>query len=111
MKLNVKNITDNDRLSPLGGEKLANKVIKLIQKKEQVILDFDGLGVHSSLFFNSFFGNLINKCGEDSLLKIEIINEVSLDSDTIEKCRKNAIRVHKDNKYRKALKEGVPSDD
>lgn len=105
--INVKKVTDNDRVSPVGGEKLGKKVSLEIKKTNQkIIIDFSESGSHTSLFFNAFYGFLFKNDSEnikDIISKIELTNLTKLDIGTSEKCRENSTRQYSDNEYRVSI--------
>ena len=102
--INVKKVTDNDRVSPVGGEKLAKKVSQEIKKMNQKItVDFNESGSHTSLFFNAFYGYLFKDDAEsiESIVsKMKMVNLTKLDTGTNEKCKENSVKQYSDIDYR-----------
>lgn len=105
--INVKKVTYNDRVSPVGGEKLAKKVLPEIKKANQkIIIDFSESGSHTSLFFNAFYGLLFKNDTDnikEVISKIELTNLTKLDVETSEKCRENSARQYSDSEYRVSI--------
>jgi len=52
MKLVIKEIFKNDYISRVAGEKLRHMILDLWNKNEKVVLDFSGLMVASTSFFD-----------------------------------------------------------
>lgn len=87
-KINVKVISENDVLSPVGGKKVGEKIIAE-KGSRPIILDFQDSGSHTSLFFNAMFNALRNFPEIDINQDIKLENETPLDIDTYKRSKDN----------------------
>lgn len=88
MIINVKEITDNDLVSPIGGKLLGEKIVSIFNGTV-IELDFVNTGSHTSLFFNAMLNELLSISDLSIDKTIKIINSTELDKDTFKICKDN----------------------
>lgn len=85
-KINVKMISENDVLSPVGGKKVGEKIIAE-KDSRPIVLDFHDSGSHTSLFFNAML-NMLKDAPEININQdIQVVNETPLDVDTYQRSK------------------------
>ncbi|MDQ1769362.1 DUF4325 domain-containing protein [Labilibaculum sp. A4] len=60
-----------------GGQKVFEMIDQSFQKKETVILDFNGISLLTSAFLNAAIGQLYNKYNSDILIKLLKLENIS----------------------------------
>lgn len=92
-KIIVKDIAEN-ALSESAGTKLRNKILEIFEenKNEAIVLDFSGVLLFATMFFNSSIGYLISKNSE-AVKNITIENISQLGMDTLKHSKENALKL------------------
>lgn len=94
MTILIKSFTPN-ALSEMAGSKLREKILLSYANnpKEKIILDFEGIGLYATMFFNASIGYLIQEDLIEITKNIEIINISLLGKKTLEHSKDNAIFI------------------
>jgi hypothetical protein len=77
--INVKDLVGKNAISMQSGTKLYDKMFPKLVKKEKVELNFEGVSLYASPFFNASVGLLLKDIPIDELMsnmKIEEINDI-----------------------------------
>lgn len=91
MKILINSFTPN-ALSESAGSELRNKIIEAnkVDSNEEIILDFKGIVLYATMFFNASIGFFIKEDRTEILDKIKIINITSLGERTYKHSKENA---------------------
>lgn len=91
MNILIKSFTPN-ALSEKSGSELRERILSSYSKdsKERIILDFEGIGLYATMFFNASIGFLIQENKTDIINNIDIINITPLGRKTLEHSKDNA---------------------
>ena len=75
MAILIKEFTGGDTaVSYEGGQRCLAKELEVLEKKEKVVLDFEGVSYVITAFLNPVIGDLILQKGKDVMADIEIRN-------------------------------------
>lgn len=83
MRIEVKNIVGDTALTLEDGQQLYSAIKTMLIQKQRVTIDFSGITLFASLFFNSAIGQLLKDFSAESLntlLTIENLNASGLDT-------------------------------
>lgn len=78
----VKDVVGENAISIQSGQKLYFKIHEKLKKGEVIVLDFDGVGIFASPFFNASIGLLLQDIELESLkalLSFNNLNEIGRD--------------------------------
>ena len=108
MLIKVFDISGKYAIAPSSGKEIYAQIHPALQAGEQVELDFSGVEVFASAFFNFSIGQLLRDLQPDtlnSLLKFSNLN--SSGSATLRHIIDNAKRYYLDSNHRKAVDEVI----
>lgn len=106
MKINIRQDLGENCMTVKQGQSLYNAIYPVLQSGEAVELDFIGVRIFASPFFNYAIGQLLRDLTANQLnelLTIENLNSVG--SNILELVIENAGRYYSDEKYRHAKDE------
>ena len=93
MTIRIKDFTDN-ALSENSGTVLRSKIIELQSKNvEEIKLDFSGITLFTTMFFNASIGFFIINGKKDLIDKIELLNITQLGKRTYQHSYDNAVYI------------------
>lgn len=69
MKINLKAVRGKQTVSREDGLVIANRLIKAMEKEDNIVIDFDNILIASVSFFDEAFGKLAFKYPKDVLVK------------------------------------------
>jgi STAS-like domain of unknown function (DUF4325) len=104
MRYEVHDITGWPAIAPSSGEKLYAQISPLLIAGQDVELDFKGVEVFATVFFNIAIGNLLKDVLIDNLkrqLKITNLNEAG--QKILERVIENSNRYYTEPSYRNAV--------
>ena len=103
-KLSIFNILKSkNAVSFQNGEKVYSLLNGLLQNKEKVILNFKGIEVYATQFFNGAIGQLLKNFTQKDLKRlIEIKNLPEEENVVLQKIIKNSERYYNDRSYQRA---------
>lgn len=105
-KWEIFDLVGEDCLTIEDGEKVYNLIHPELLSGRPVALDFAGVGVFASPFFNAAFGRLLKDFTSDDLDRLLVISNLnSVGQDTLKLVIKNSDQYYRDPAYRKALDE------
>ena len=107
MNKNIKVIDFWDvALSSTNGNTIRNEVEKYINDFEKIILDFDGITLFATPFFNLAIGHFVLTLSPEKFLqKIECINLTSLGKETYDYSYNNACTIYNESIQENELEE------
>ena len=108
MKLDIHSIVGENCIAVADGEQVYNLIHPDLMAGRPVVLDFAGVNVFVSTFFNPAIGHLLEHLTKEQLshlLTFDNLNPVG--RDTINRVIENSDRYYHDEAYRKALDEIV----
>ncbi len=76
-KINVHGLVGKNAISMQSGEKLYDKLYPLMKSNEVVELDFSGVSLYASPFFNASIGLLLRDFSVDILMKNLSFSDIS----------------------------------
>lgn len=106
MRVEVKQLVGDAALTLEDGLKLYSVIKPQLTNGQQVDIDFSGITLYASLFFNAAIGQLLKDFRPESLntlLTIENLNAFGLD--TMKRSIENAKRFYASEDFRKAQSE------
>ncbi len=91
MTILIRSFTPN-ALSEKAGSELRERILSSYSNdsKDRIILDFEGIGLYATMFFNASIGFLIQENLTDIINNIDIINITPLGKKTLEHSKDNA---------------------
>lgn len=94
MHILISSFTPN-ALSEKAGAELREKILSSYTNNpnEEITLDFEGIVLYATMFFNASIGFLIQEDRYDIIDNIDIINITSLGKKTLEHSKANAIFI------------------
>ena len=108
MKINIRQDIGENCMTVKQGQSLYNAIYPMLQSGEAVELDFIGVRVFASPFFNYAIGQLLKDLKADRLNELLAIKNLnSVGSNTLELVIENAGRYYSDDKYRHAKDEVI----
>lgn len=112
MKLNIKEITGPNCITLQDGQILYDKIHPKLQAGDPVELDFNGVRVFASPFFNAAVGQLLKDIPSErlnALLKITDLVPVGLD--TLKKVIENSREFYSSEENQRAVTESLPEEE
>jgi hypothetical protein len=104
MLLKVAEITGQYAISAEGGQKLYDLIHSVLLPDRPVELDFTGVKVFSSPFFNHAIGQLLKDFSVDDLNRlVRIVSLTANGQLVLERAIDNAKRYYADSQYKQAL--------
>lgn len=96
MTILIRSFTPN-ALSEKAGSELRKRILTSYynDSKEKIILDFDGIGLFATMFFNASIGYLIQENLNEIIEHMEIVNISTLGLKTLEHSKANANFIKK----------------
>lgn len=77
---------------------IRKEIEKLLKDDEDITLDFNGIKLFASPFFNISLGYIISEYGEECFNKIKIINISDLGKSIIEQVKNNSLTANTNDK-------------
>lgn len=78
------------------GKKCLEEVLKLLEEKQKIVLDFSGIDYVITAFLNPIIGDLILQKGEDVMKSIQIVNANQRTIDKIKLVKEGALIKRED---------------
>lgn len=104
MKVIINDLIGSRCILKDDGQKLFNEIIPFLEKGDDVFLDFSGVYLFASPFFNFSIGQLISFISEETLRnKLHIENLDIIGRNVMERVIENAARFHQDKDYKKIV--------
>ena len=96
MKIGIKNEYAKDFITREAGERLRNQISDQINNGEEVVLDFKGLVVASTSFFDEGIAKLETENSiKNAVQKLRFLNLHPRDQELLELlCRKRGMKIH-----------------
>lgn len=105
-KWNILSLVGEDCITVEDGEKVYDLIHPELIAGHPVELDFAGVGVFASPFFNAAFGRLLKDFTPEDLNRLlKVSNLTSVGRDTLKLVIKNSTQYYRDPAFRKALDE------
>ena len=100
----VSNLVGTYCVTEKDGTKLLELIKQCLQDSKSIALDFDGVKVFASPFFNSSIGKLLADTSEQELFQtVSILNLSCNGRDVLNRVIENAVQYYSNPKYRAAL--------
>jgi hypothetical protein len=100
----VLNITGPDCITPEDGEKIYTLIHPLLTKGLSVKLDFEGVEVFASLFFNAAIGRLLKDMELKKLKELlDITNLIKPGRDVLDRVYENSEKYYRNPELRKVV--------
>jgi STAS-like domain of unknown function (DUF4325) len=104
MRYNIHDITGYYAIAPSKGEKLHAQISPLLIAGQDVELDFKGVEVSATAFFNVAIGSLLKDLSLDNLNRqLKIINLNDAGQKILERVIENSNRYYTEPSYRNAV--------
>ncbi len=104
MKVAILNIIGENCITLEDGQKIYSQILPELSAGHKVELDFKGVGVFASPFFNAAIGRLLNDFTRDELNRLlDVFNITPVGRDILKLVIKNSARYYDDPDYRKNL--------
>lgn len=108
MKINIRQDIGENCMTVKQGQSLYNVIYPVLQSDEAVELDFMGVRIFASPFFNYGIGQLLRDLTAEQLNELLILRNLnSVGSNTLELVIKNAARYYSDDKFHHAKDEVI----
>lgn len=104
MKIEIHTLVGEDCITLEDGQKVYDQLLPELKAGRPVEVDFEGVAVFASPFFNAAFGQLLRDFTPDDLnrlLKVTHLNPVGLS--VLQRVIENAKRYFADKKYRRVV--------
>jgi len=106
MRWDIKSLVGEDCITIEDGEKIYDLIHPVLLAGHEVELDFAGVGVFASPFFNAAFGRLLKDFTPEHLDRmLKILNLTPVGRDTLKLVIKNSVQYYSDPAFQKALNE------
>ncbi|MEA3311468.1 MAG: STAS-like domain-containing protein [candidate division WOR-3 bacterium] len=103
-EIKILSIVGPDCITPEDGERIYKLIHPGLKKGLPVILDFEGVGVFASPFFNAAIGQLLKDIKLERLKELlKIINITKPGNDVLERVLENSARYYSDPELRKVV--------
>jgi hypothetical protein len=83
LKLKIADLVGEHCVTSEDGRKVYERIVPKIQSNEKVSLDFDGVSVFASPFFNFAVGQLLKDFSPDKLNKLLSVDNLSPDGSSV----------------------------
>lgn len=91
MKINVADSIGKNAVTQRAGNALYEMIHGPLRNNERVVIDFSGIGVYSSPFFNNSIGRLFADIDEEAIKRhLDIINISQVGADVVRRVIENA---------------------
>jgi STAS-like domain of unknown function (DUF4325) len=108
MKMNIRQYLGENCMTVKQGQSLYNEIYPILQSGKEVEIDFSGVKIFASPFFNYAIGQLLRDLTADQLNDLLIIQNLnSVGSNTLELVIENAQRYYSDDNFRHAKDEVI----
>jgi hypothetical protein len=108
MKLQVTSLIGSICVTLEDGEKLYRRIYPELEKKRQVELDFTGVNIFASPFFNSAIGQLFREFTKEDITKLLTIRNInSTGNNVLKKVIENSSQYYQDQNYKKMVDEVI----
>jgi hypothetical protein len=104
MKIDVHTLIGDDCITLDDGQKVHDQILPELKAGHPVELDFEGVGVFASPFFNAAFGQLLKDLPGDDLnrlITIDNLNPVGMS--VLKRVIENSKKYYSDPKYRRIV--------
>ena len=104
MKIDVHTLIGDDCITLDDGQKVHDQILPELKEGHPVELDFEGVGVFASPFFNAAFGQLLKDLPGDDLnrlITIDNLNPVGMS--VLKRVIENSKKYYSDPKYRRIV--------
>jgi hypothetical protein len=106
MKYDILAVVGENCITIEDGEKLYNLIYPRLVAGQPVELDFTGVSVFASPFFNAAIGRLLKDLNPEDLNRLlKVSNLAPVGMETLKLVIKNSARYYRDENFRKALDE------
>ncbi len=104
MKIDVHALIGEDCITLDDGQKVHDLILPELKAGRPVEIDFEGVGVFASPFFNSAFGQLLKDFPGDDLNRlIKVVNLNSVGMSVLKRVIENSKKYYSDPKYRRIV--------
>jgi len=107
-KLKIAEIAGKNCVTSEGGQKVYDQIIPRLRSNENVNLDFDGVSVFASPFFNFAIGQLLKDYSPNKLNELlSIINLTSNGTSVLKRVIQNSREYYQDPRAKKAFDDTI----
>jgi len=104
----IKDIVGENAVTQEDGQKIYDRIIPALGSDQSVELDFEGVKIFASPFFNAAVGQLIREIKVDDLNRLLRVKELSpLGQEVLRRVIENAKQYFSSENYRKAQTEAI----
>lgn len=108
MNIHVASLVGEDAITPDDGQAVYDWIAPALRRGEQVDLDFDGVNVFASQFFNAAIGQLLRDFPPDELNRLLTVSHLKPPGeDVLRRVIENSKRYYSEPNYRKAVDEAL----